>query len=90
MTSPTTQAAASLLAWVEAEAAHWNAVATDPDDQSSFLRHGARARRDQLDAVLARLRASLPTVEAEAVEADRANNDRLLSILGCDIDGVPV
>lgn len=79
--STTTPTASLLLATFEREAAYWNEVATDPDDQNSFLRHGARARRDQLDWAVAQLRTALPAIEAEAVEADRANNDRLLSIL---------
>lgn len=78
---PTTPAARALLDKVRKEAAEWDAVATDPDDQNSFLRHGARARRDQLDAVVAWLVVALPEVEREAVEADRADTDRLLSIL---------
>lgn len=81
MTKPTTPTATLLLAQLQTEADSWDRVATDPDDQNSYLRNAARARRDQLDWVIAQVRTALPVIEEEAVEADRRNNDRLAAIL---------
>ena len=56
MIDPTTPAARALLRWATDEAAYWDGVATDPEPLNSLLRKGAESRRDQLDAVVARLR----------------------------------
>jgi hypothetical protein len=87
VSSATTPAARALLAEVEAEAAKWDAIAMDPDDQNSFVRHGARARRDALDWAVARLKVALPTIEDEAVEADRVDVERLMAALETVGDG---
>jgi len=81
MTTPTTPTAALLLTTFEAEASHWNAIATDPDDQNRFLREAARARRDQLDWAVAQLKVALPAIEAEAVERAVEESTRIDAVL---------
>lgn len=61
-----TPAARALIARLQREADHWNEIATSPDDQSSFTRIRAEARRNAIDWAIAELRTSLPDVEAEA------------------------
>lgn len=85
-TDPTTPAARALLRWATDEAAYWDGVATDPDPLNSLLRKGAESRRDQLDAVVARLRTALPEVEREAV----AIAERTDELMQQAIEGVPV
>lgn len=72
-----TPTARLLLLQFRTEAENWNRLATDPDDQNSFLRHAARARRDQLDWAIQQLTVALPQVEAEAV-IEEIRIDRVL------------
>jgi hypothetical protein len=62
-----TPAACLLIKAIQREAEAFNAIATSDDDQSSFTRHGARARRDALDWALAQLTRAIPDIEDEAV-----------------------
>lgn len=64
-----------LLAEMQREADHWNRIATDPDDQSSFTRIRAEARRDAIDWAIAQVRRAAPDIEAEAVnEVERMDH----------------
>lgn len=65
-----TPTARKLLADLRREAESWNETATSDDDMNTFLRNSARARRDQLDAVVQRLTRELPLVEREAVDIE--------------------
>lgn len=65
-TTELTPTAQKLIADLITEADSWNETATSDDDTNTFLRHGARARRDQLDAVVQRLKRDLPVIEDEA------------------------
>ena len=75
--------ASDLLEWLRDERRRW-AEQADEDEQNTFVRLVAQARRDQLATVLARLERDLPVIEAEAVEADRAEALRLAGLLDAD------
>lgn len=77
--------ASDLLEWLRDERRCW-AEQADEDEQNTFVRLVAQARRDQLATVLARLERDLPVIESEAVEAAIAETDRLADV----IEGVPV
>ena len=77
--------ASDLLEWLRDERRRW-AEQADEDEQNTFVRLVAQARRDQLATVLARLERDLPVIESEAVEAAIAETDRLADV----IEGVPV
>ncbi len=73
-------AASDLLEWLRDERRRW-AEQADEDEQNTFVRLAATSRRDQLGTVLTRLERDLPVIEAEAVEADRAEALRLAGLL---------
>lgn len=81
MSTDLTPEARRLIARVEARASEWNAIATDPDDQSSFVRHGARARRDQCDEIARWLRDALPEIERQAVAIEVRTDDLLAQLI---------
>lgn len=72
-----TPTARRLLRDLRREAETWNETATADDDMNSFLRNSARARRDQLDAVVQRLEVDLRAIEDEAVSIEIAECARL-------------
>ena len=72
-----TPTARRLLADLRREAAEWHETATSDDDMNSFLRNAARARRDQLDAVVQRLTVDLRTIEDEAISIEVAESLRI-------------
>lgn len=72
--------ASDLLEWLRDERRRW-AEQADEDEQNTFVRLAATSRRDQLGTVLTRLERDLPVIEAEAVEADRAEALRLAGLL---------
>lgn len=76
-------AASDLLEWLRDERRRW-AEQADEDEQNTFVRLVAQARRDQLATVLARLERDLPSIEAEAVEADRVEALRLAGLLDAE------
>jgi inorganic triphosphatase YgiF len=76
-------AARDLLEWLRDERRRW-AEQADEDEQNTFARLVAQARRDQLATVLARLERDLPVIESEAVEADRAEALRLAGLLDAE------
>lgn len=76
-------AARDLLEWLRDERRRW-AEQADEDEQNTFARLVAQARRDQLATVLARLERDLPVIEAEAVEADRVEALRLAGLLDAE------
>jgi DNA-binding transcriptional LysR family regulator len=75
--------ARDLLEWLRDERRCW-AEQADEDEQNTFVRLVAQARRDQLATVLARLERDLPVIESEAVEADRAEALRLAGLLDAE------
>lgn len=75
--------ASDLLEWLRDERRRW-AEQADEDEQNTFVRLVAQARRDQLATVLARLERDLPVIEAEAVEADRVEALRLAGLLDAE------
>lgn len=75
--------ASDLLEWLRDERRRW-AEQADEDEQNTFVRLVAQARRDQLATVLARLERDLPVIESEAVEADRAEALRLAGLLDAE------
>lgn len=75
--------ASDLLEWLRDERRRW-AEQADEDEQNTFVRLVAQARRDQLATVLARLERDLPSIEAEAVEADRVEALRLAGLLDAE------
>jgi hypothetical protein len=75
--------ASDLLEWLRDERRCW-AEQADEDEQNTFVRLVAQARRDQLATVLARLERDLPVIESEAVEADRAEALRLAGLLDAE------
>lgn len=76
-------AARDLLEWLRDERRRW-AEQADEDEQNTFVRLVAQARRDQLATVLARLERDLPVIESEAVEADRVEALRLAGLLDAE------
>ena len=76
-------AASDLLEWLRDERRRW-AEQADEDEQNTFVRLVAQARRDQLATVLARLERDLPVIESEAVEADRVEALRLAGLLDAE------
>ena len=72
-----TPTARRLLRDLRREAEGWNETATSDDDMNSFVRHAARARRDQLDAVVQRLEVDLRAIEDEAISVEIAECARL-------------
>lgn len=74
-----TSEAQAFMAWLRSERQAWADIAAD--EEHTYRRLVATARRDQLDTVLLRAERVLPRIEAEAVDAARAVDDRLLDIL---------
>lgn len=72
-----TPTARKLLADLRREAESWNETATSDDDMNTFLRNSARARRDQLDAVVQRLTVDLPAIEDEAISVELSETARI-------------
>lgn len=64
-----TPSAATLIAYLREEAAHWDDVTTS--DASAIARNRAEAKRDTLDSLAQRLPRILAAIEAEAVEEYR-------------------
>lgn len=77
MTDLLTPTARRLIADLRREAEGWNETATSDDDMNTFLRNSARARRDQLDAVIQRLAVDLPAIEDEAISIEVAETLRI-------------